>query len=238
MVSDYVVVLDGTEKLIAHRDTVSCLNATTHPLRIVGVTEHLAYWKDIRRVLFADNEFTMLCRLSRSGIQNDWNPIKVADIFKEFAPDLSQQIELASKAAMIQSAAGQSDERFEPVQSQMALALARYKDILLSKMQHSVTDAKLLELDRFISSLALEDASAEGQRAAFAKVKASIEVSTKQQIDTLVDLAARETVRTNLGLPLFPTAKTKENRLPEVDSTVIEEREANLLDVEIIAIYW
>lgn len=238
VVSDYVVVLDGVERLIVHRDSVAGLSVTTHPLRIVGVTEHLAYWKDIRRVLFADNEFTMLCRLSKSGIQDDWNPIKVADIFKEFAPDLAQQIETSSKAAMIQSAEGRSDERIEPIASQMALALARYKDNLLSGMEHGVTDSELSELDRSIASLALEDASAEGQRAAFAEVKALIEISTHKQIDTAVDLAARETVRTNLGLPLFPTKKAEDNRSPEIESTVTEERDHNLLDVEVVAIYW
>lgn len=238
VVSDYVVVFDGTEKLISHRDAVSGLNAVTHPLRIVGVTEHLAYWKDIRRVLFADNEFTMLCRLSKSGIQKDWNPIKVADIFKEFAPDLSQQIETASKAAMIQSATGQSDESVEPVASQMVLALARYKDSLLSGMQHSVTDAELSELDRSISSLALEDASAEGQRAAFAEVKALIEASTKQQIDTSVDLEAREIVRKNLDLPLFPRTRREQNEVPVFEGCPEEVRDAHLLDVEVVAIYW
>lgn len=238
VVSDYVVVCDGTDKLIAHRDAVSRLDTDHRPLRIVGVTDHLAYWKDIRRVLFADNEFTMLCRLSKSGIQNDWNPIKVADIFREFAPDLSQQIETASKAAMVQSAAGQRDERVEPVPSQLALALVRYKDLLLSEMEHNVADDELSELDRLISSLPLENTSAEGQRAAFARVKGLIEVSTQRQIDSSVDFAARETVRKNLDLPLFPRTKTQEDQPPMIESTMVQERESNLLDVEVVAIYW
>ena len=90
---DYVVFENDGEDYIAHKDVVSELEISTTPLQIVGVTDHLAYWKDIRRILFAENEFTMLCRLSKSGVQDDWNPIKVADIFKEFSPHLARQIE-------------------------------------------------------------------------------------------------------------------------------------------------
>ena len=238
VVSDYVVVDDGTDQLITHREIISDLNLVRSPLRIVGVTEHLAYWKDIRRVLFADNEFTMLCRLSKSGIQNDWNPIKVADIFREIAPDLAQQIETSSKAAFVQSATGRCDERVESSDAKMAIALTRYKDNLILGMEHSAADEDLLALDRLISQVSLENKSAEGQRAAFAKVKAMIETATQKQIDSSVDLAAREAVRKSLDLPLFPEANTQEYWPREIENSVIEESASNLLDVEVIAIYW
>jgi hypothetical protein len=120
----------------------------------------------------------------------------------------------------------------------MAVALARYKDILLSGMEHSVTDEEVSDMDRAILLLPLENTSAESQRAAFGHVKALIEKSTHQQIDASVDLAARETVRRNLDLPLFPRSETRQNQSPEIESAVIDERDSNLLDVEVVAIYW
>ena len=238
VVSDYVVVVDGSEKMIAHRRAVSELSVEHLPLRVVGVTEHLAYWKDIRRVLFSDNEFTMLCRLSKSEIQSDWNPIKVADIFKEFAPDLSHEIENATKAAMTQSALSSQQEQVEPRQSLLALALLRYKDELLSNVRHKLSKKDLAHLVREISAVPIANRSASEQRSAFAKVKQTIEAVANVSIDSTVDLAARETVREDLDLPLFPSSDvTEEQSVPAITSE-IEETDSNLLDVEVVAIYW
>ncbi|MEL7750498.1 MULTISPECIES: DUF6414 family protein [Citromicrobium] len=238
VVSDYVVIADGEQNLIVHRNAISGFPIECSELRIVGVTEHLAYWKDIRRVLFADNEFTMLCRLSKSGIQNDWNPIKVADIFRDFAPDLARQIETSSRAAMTQSASSKRADMVEPIAAQLALALARYKDRLLSEIAHDVSEEELVALDRSIAALLLENTSAEGQRAAFAKVKALIEVSTRQEIDPSVDFDAREAVRKSLDLPLFPRSQNFANEPKINESSAFDEEPKNLLDVEVIAIYW
>lgn len=238
VVSDYVVVADGTEEHIVHRDAVADLDLEQKALRIVGVTEHLAYWKDIRRILFAEDEFTMLCRLSKSGIQDDWNPIKVADVFRDFAPDLSRQIETASKSAMTQTASAKSAEVVEPVASQIALALARYKDRLVLGTEHSASEEALFELDRSIATLMLEDTSAEGQRAAFARVKTLVEASIQQEIDPATDFAAREFVRKQLQLPFFPRPRTQDTQPPRIEGAIIEDEAKKLLDVEVVAIYW
>lgn len=56
---DYsVVVLDGAEHVV-HRALIEGLDLEARPLQIVGVTEHLAYWRDIRRVLFSEAEFVL-----------------------------------------------------------------------------------------------------------------------------------------------------------------------------------
>lgn len=238
VVSDYVVVRYGSEKYIAHKSATKNLNVDFSPLRIVGVTEHLAYWKDIRRILFAENEFTMLCRLSKNGIQNDWNPIKVADIFKELAPDLAKQIEVASRTAMLQSANGHGEESIDPAIATLTLALARYQDKLLSQIDHSLTDDQLSELDRAIAHLPVGSLTAEGQRSAFAAVKALIESSTALTIESSVDLELRESTRMSLGIPLFPQPSQERQHKTKGNDIDIEVEEANLLDVEVVAIYW
>ena len=48
-----VVEVDGLEYVV-HKKALEAFDVPTHPLKIVGVTEHLSYWKDIRRILFSD----------------------------------------------------------------------------------------------------------------------------------------------------------------------------------------
>jgi hypothetical protein len=238
IVSDFIVIRDGEKKLITYKGVTKDLNIDFEPLRIVGVTEHLAYWKDIRRLLFADNEFTMLCRLSRNGIQNDWNPIKVADIFKELAPDLAKHIESASRTAMLQSTSGSSEESIDPAIAKFTLALARYQDQLLRKIDHGLTGEQLSELDRWITSLHFDGVTAEGQRSAFADVREMIEHRTGLIIEPSADLELREGIRKSLEIPLFPKPNQERLRVPGGDALETQVEEANLLDVEVVAIYW
>jgi hypothetical protein len=238
IVSDYIVAKIDNKKFIVHKEVAKNLKVDLLPLRIVGVTDHLAYWKDIRRILFADNEFTVLCRLSKNGIQNEWNPIKVADIFKELAPDLAKQIEVASRTAMLQSARGQREESLDPSVAKLTFALARYQDKLLRHIDHCLTSDQLSELDRAIACLPVDGSTAEGQRLAFAAAKATIESRTGLTVDSSSDLELRESIRKSLEIPLFPHASPEKSQATEQDHILAEIEEANLLDVEVVAIYW
>ncbi|BBB12238.1 hypothetical protein SPYCA_1496 [Sphingopyxis sp. FD7] len=238
VVSDYLVIERGAEKFIVHKGVARNLNGDFSLLRIVGVTEHLGYWKDIRRILFADNEFTILCRLSKNGIQNDWNPIKAADIFKELAPDLAKQIEVASRTAMLQSTSGRSEESMDPATAKLTFALAKYQDKLLGQIDHGLTSDQLSELDRAIASLAVDGFTAEGQRSAFASVRAMIEDRTGLTIESSADLELRENIRNSLEIPLFPQPSQERRHLTGPDNLEAQMEEANLLDVEVVAIYW
>lgn len=238
IVSDYVVSQNGIDKFIVHKDAIKGLGVDFSPLRIVGVTDHLAYWKDIRRILFADNEFTMLCRLSKDGIQQDWNPIKVADIFKEFAPDLAKQIEVSSRNAMLQSANSQSDEIPEPANARLHLALMRYQDRLLERIDRCLTVDEATDLDREIAALHVEGTTAEGQRSAFAAVKAMIENCTGQSIDSAADLELRESIRKSFDISLFPPSSQRRRIAADGGEPETQFEKANLLDVEVVAIYW
>ena len=238
VVSDYVVVEEGGKRHVAHRDIIRDLDVPVQLLRIVGVTEHLAYWKDIRRVLFSENEFTVLCRLSQSGIQSDWNPIKASDIFKDFAPDLAHQIESATRLAMLQSAMGQVNDRPDIRTSQMALALVRYKDILLGKSSSSLSEEQLVDLDRHIAEVPIENDTAEGQRASFAIVKDLVVERTGLKIDPDSDLRAREKARSDLNLPLFSLPRERSQATISAEPCEAKEDKNYLLDVEVVAIYW
>lgn len=238
MVPDYSVIeLDGAEYIVS-KDVVRELDLHSWPLKIVGVTEHLAYWKDIRRVLFAENEFTILCRISKSGLQRTWNPIKLADIFKEFSPDLANEIERSSRIAMTQTLKGQTQAPVEPGLTQLMLALVKYKDVILGGLKRKVSRKKLDEIEREMANLSVTAASAEAQRAAFAEVKAILEKVVKHDIDAESDFAARQEVRKSVGLALLPSASESPAALGTAEVESFEDDTSRLLDVEVVAIYW
>jgi hypothetical protein len=151
--SEYSIAMDGLDEYIVKNTHADHLQLNLIPLKIVGVTEHSAYWKDIRRVLFANNDFTVLCRLSKSGLQAEWNPIKAADMFREFIPDLATQIEESSKMAMMASSNDPTTPSPDLMHSQLIFAIGKYKDILLSKLETEITDAVLDVIDERISQM-------------------------------------------------------------------------------------
>lgn len=238
LVTEYAVVEHGGEEYIVHKSAMERFSVEKRQLQIVGVTEHLAYWKDIRRLLFADSEFTVLCRLAKSGVQTDWNPIKLADIFSQFAPDLANQIEASSRIAIAQSSRQLQEPKVDANSQHLLLALIRYKDMLIGQIVNAVSDRESLEIDAAISSLPLISSSAEGQRAAFAQARQIIERITGTVIDPMQDFEAREKVRALQNLPLFPPP-SKLARSDESAAIVQTDRQdQRLLDVEVVAIYW
>lgn len=238
LVSDYSIVQYQGEEYVIHNTAMEGLGLERLPLQIVGVTDHMAYWKDIRRILFAENEFTLLCRIAKSGVQNNWNPIKLADVFKDFAPDLAKQIEESSKIAMIQSLEKPKQEFIEPNLMRFLTGLTRYKELLLERISPSTAHDAARDIDRAISEMKVYAGSAEGQRAAFGEVKSVVEKATGKTFDPAEDLRLREQVRGEFSLPLFPAVSTKQDSNPGSQHKGLEPSLQRLLDVEVVAIYW
>jgi hypothetical protein len=230
--------MDGLDEYIVKNTHADHLQLNLIPLKIVGVTEHSAYWKDIRRVLFANNDFTVLCRLSKSGLQAEWNPIKAADMFREFIPDLATQIEVSSKMAMMASSNDPTTPSPDLMHSQLIFAIGKYKDILLSKLETEITDAVLDVIDERISQMVFHSATAEGQRLAFSQVKVLIEELTNQNVTSQIDFDARERARKVTNLPLFPDLSASKANEVTTTPVLLEPKKARMLDVEVVAIYW
>ena len=236
--SGYSVVLDGGDEYVVDNAVLEHLELDCIPLKIVGVTEHSAYWKDIRRVLFANNEFTVLCRLSKSGLQTEWNPIKAADIFRDFVPDLASQIEESSKMAMWASSETASTQNPDLMHSQIIFTIGKYKDILLSTVTDEVAEDILDIIDEGISQMTFHSTTAEGQRLAFVQVKTLIEELTGQDVSPQIDFSARERARKVMNLPLFPDLSTSKENEVTATPVLLEPKKSRMLDVEVVAIYW
>lgn len=126
----------------------------------------------------------------------------------------------------------------DPATAKLTFALAKYQDKLLGQIDHGLTSDQLSELDRAIASLAVDGFTAEGQRSAFASVRAMIEDRTGLTIESSADLELRENIRNSLEIPLFPQPSQERRHLTGPDNLEAQMEEANLLDVEVVAIYW
>jgi hypothetical protein len=228
------VEVDG-KKYVAHRDLLKNLQIDVQPLVIVGVTEHLAYWKDIRRVLFSDAEFTVLCRISRDGLHKSWNPVKLADIFRQIAPDLDEQLSLAGRLPFRAGSAPKQENYNELC---LLAALRTYKALILDSGGWELTADQERLLEAEISSLRLRAGTASDQRSAFSVVSSLLKEMLGATLDPSQDLELRDAARASSGLSLFPSLVSRRVGVSDKTPEVPGKESALLLDVEVVAIYW
>lgn len=232
---DYSVIELNGKEYIAHNNYLVDLDIKKRPLIIVAVTEHLAYWKDIRRVLFSDAEFTMLFRIGKQGLQKNWNPIKLGDLFREIAPGMLDQINSATLFPF------QSDKHSTLEDTKELLlknALTIYSKSIFSILSGNIAEEKNSEIENLIDSLKDRATSSEGQRSAFKCLQNHIEKITGIQIKPEQEIKFREAARLTSGLPQFPSLLKNNEQTPNKDSVQNPDNEYRLLDVEVVAIYW
>ena len=234
---DYVVVEVEGQEYVVHRSALVGIELDQKPLELVGVTEHLAYWKDIRRVLFSEAEFTVLCRMGRDGLQSTWTPVKLADLFRDVAPDLVEQINAAGKMPMGANTNSISSDASEG--GQLAKTLLVYKTLLFERLghEHNHNEDSVI-LSTVIDLMSLSE-TAMGQREAFRRLDEVLsDFSDLTALSGEEKLGLRDAARQETGLPLLLGAQP--NYLVPENSAVeaIVAMEPRLLDVEFIAIYW
>lgn len=234
---NYAVATLNGQDYVVRTSTAAELGVAVRPLEIVGVTEHIGYWKDIRRVLFSSAQFKLLCRVARPGIHQTWTPVKVAHLFGDIAPNLVEQIDTLSKA-------GTSGLPGLPAgQSHLTLlrALAAYADEIAPSATDGIQSAEAIELIEIAARIS-DEASPTAQRHAFAEMRGLLVERNPGLAPTPEqDLDARQKARERAGLPALSggaaaaTQTSADDDLPEdpANSDV-----AKMIDVEVVAIYW
>lgn len=234
---NYVVATVDGHEYIVRSSTASELGVPIRPLEIVGVTEHIGYWKDIRRVLFSSGQFKLLCRVARPGLHETWTPVKVAHLFGDVAPNLVEQIDTLSKAGttgLDGPATGQSHLA-------LVQALAAYAEQIASMTNQDLGPSAAVELIE-IAARASDEASPSAQRQAFAAVRELIVARNPDSAPTPdQDLDARRIARHLAGLPVLPggsVVATAYSTPEHVADAPADTDVAKLIDVEVVAIYW
>lgn len=227
-----VVHIDGVEYVV-HSGALTDLDLPSRPLQLVGVTEQSAYWKDLRRVLFSEEEFTVMCRIARAGLQRTWTPVKLVDLFSALAPDLAETINTAGRAPFLSK--GHAPEP-EPVETRLVEALRAYAKALVLRSNETLTRTHKAEIERRIQAVGDRMASVTAQRSAFAAVSDKLSDVLGVTFDPNLEIECREHARIVTGLPLFPALEPKPTQTAVV--APLPASDARLLDVEVIAIYW
>lgn len=232
--TNYVVAeVDGAEYVV-HKAVIADLKVNTRPLRIAGVTEHIGYWKDVRRVLFSDARFTVLCRVARDGLHEKWTPVKLADLFSDVAPDFVDQVNAIRSPSA-------SDTQPAPLQVQnraMSDALTRYKESLIPaelewRAEHET------EFEALRDQITSGPTDPVAQRDAFDRVRELVvETLTIERPTADADLMARRSARARAGLELFPSPGINLSPVAAKPPAKIKNPDERILDTEVVAIYW
>jgi len=236
-VVDYLVAETQHGKKLIHQSAYDMLDADNKPpvkpLYLVGDTEQSLFWKDIRRVLFSGSRFRMLCRLNRDGLNASWNPLKLADTLKRVDPDLGSRLATfgeLSVAAMSDSATGVT--RIEELR---ATALQTYGHLLANHAGYVLSPGELSTVTLLAQSQQPKFTSALQAREAFEPVRELVEGLASTSFDR--ELAARlreEACETSGLLPDGEFLQPEQVTLAAASTGSSN----NLLDVEVIAIYW
>ena len=230
---DYRALKAGDDTYLVHEDKVKLVEESTQKIKVnlVGVTELSAYWKDIRRVLFSHQEFRVLCRISRSGFVQNWNPIKLFDLFRNVLPrknidDLQEKLRLLSHNGDAASVPEASNK--------MRLALEEY---IKSSCEHVRREIGSDEIEGIIGKVLTGnfDAGSMGSRKVFyEKVDeelASLDIDVPS--DIRVTLREGSNIKAGLSHRLFTSASSETKKVEEKSVT-----EELFIEAEIIAIYW
>lgn len=233
---DYVVAEFDDVEYVVHRDAISGLEIKTKALVVVGVTDHLAYWKDIRRVLFSDAEFTILCRISRSSLQSSWTPVKLADLFRELVPDLVKQMADISQQPF--NTGIQKSEVNVGTSTRLIRALYSYRDHILSAAEKTLTDEQERQLREVIIDQLDRAETASEQRNSFSAVAAKLDELLDIELASSKHLELREASREIASLSHFPSFQATSTTQAISPVLAKDTAQPRLLDVEVVAIYW
>ncbi len=237
---DYEVVKLRGREWIVHRRLLHQLTGTdsltTHPLYVVGVAEQSLFWKDIRRVLFSDARFRVLCRMGHDGLQKGWTSVKLVPVLRSVAPDLADKIDAFGSGALAAMAeTKEPNESTEREQQLMRDALVTYAKELAAHYGHSITTQELAKVGLPSEQHCISFGSLEEKRKAFDSVTEHLVDRFELPQERNIAAQYRSTALMDAGL-LLP-----ERVMPPVASDGVPSpisSQGHFLDSEFVAIYW
>lgn len=240
---DYKVIEYNNMEWVVHRNVLKDLEDNNsyiiRPLYIVGVAEHSLFWKDIRRILFSNLKFKVLCRISQDGIQNSWTPIKLSHVLESLVPDLGKQIDgIGSEAidTMLQNSQKTAQDNEDRLIF-MKKALTQYSKLLAEHYNLQLTEIDKGHISKFSEQYATYFNSLKSRRLAFDKIADYLLTTFGIERDQLVISSYRTVALSDIGLDIFGEP------LPLIGKTTQQQQQPDkpdhrFLDTEFIAIYW
>jgi hypothetical protein len=207
-------------------------------LDVVAVAEASRFWKDIRRVLFSGSRYSVLCRISRDGLHDDWTPVKLADVVRGFAPAVAEQISTAGQGLLTAAIRGTaSGSQVDDPHTRMRAALQAYGRALAARYgQDTQWDSTLITEDIFPGDGTHTWATVEERRPPFEALTHRLRDALGIDPDREMMTTLRQDALLHAGLvPLARPGFGQHNATPAPQQG---EPHFRILDTELIAIYW
>ena len=239
---DYKSVHIGGRDVLVHRLLLEQMPPGTqpkaYPAFVVGVTQRNLFWKDIRRVLFSQAQYTVFCRLAMSGLADTWRAVKVADMLAGISPEFDKQIrEFSTKAGQAMTAASDASPKLVVQDEQSGVdTIKAYAEMLVT--HHGRTLNPEVTDDMIQSILPKHDwlSSVDGRRAVFSKLTQRVDEALGVETSGEIAYKLRDAAVHNAGLAgaQAPQASSGSGH----DAAPVPGGHERFLDAEIIAIYW
>ena len=239
---DYKSVRISGREVLIHRLLLEQLSSgkqpTTYPAFVVGVVQRDLFWKDIRRVLFSQAQYTVFCRLAMGGMSERWHPIKVADVLAGIVPQFDELIREFSEIAR-RAITAEADASLTSVGQGThsgAGLISAYVELLVKHHDGTVEPDVI---DDVIQSTSPEHgwlSSVDGRRSVFAEVTKRVDKVLGVETSNEDAHHLRQAAMRNAGLPRTLTPQVSSGL--EHDAVPVLSSHERFLDAEIIAIYW
>ncbi|MEV8360293.1 hypothetical protein [Microbacterium sp. NPDC076895] len=204
------------------------LGVPSQALHIVGVTEQEKYRRDVRRVLFSKDRYTILGRISRGGIQPSWVPVKLTEVMRDLAPQFPDAITRVGQVGY-STPVNTREERNEAALKQALVNFA-------IAIGQEAAEARIEEVLDFAEQLRGQAANLTSQGAAFTRMGEWLVQSGIAADLPSNERSLRSQARAGAGLQASSGARTLADfagAKPAVDPPT-----EMLLDLDIVAIYW
>ena len=238
--TDFEAIRIGDKEVLAHRRIKDKLGTKYSddfmPVFVTGVAHGDLFWKDIRQILFSESQYSVFCRLATEGMRNDWQPVKVADLFEGLFPEFKVAINNAS--VMVRQMMKGRDDVETTGQSQSeppSIELVKEYVQLLEDYDHKSVSPLLLE-NRIISAIPSGNwyMTVTERRAVLDEVTNLVEGDLNVETPGETRRSLRNKVFSGTD-PSTVTSSTAFAQGVEQSSSGQSER---FLDTEIVAIYW
>ena len=237
---DYEAIMLGDRELLAHRrvreQLKSDYSGLVRPVYVTGVADHGLFWKDIRQVLFSGAQYSVFCRLVTEGLKEDWQPVKVADMFEGVIGDFKAAI---SNLGEIVRVAMEDQAHVDPQpqdqdQSSRTQVIEEYVKLLGAFHQKCVRPD--FAETALISVIPQGDwlSSVVARRAVFDEVTKLVEEELGVETPGETRHSLREKVLSRPHLGVVPA----EAALAESTKSTKDINLERFLDTEVVAIYW
>jgi hypothetical protein len=238
---DYEIVTLSGRPLIIHRKLLIKLSSREayprYQLCVVGVAERGLFWKDVRRILFSNARFRVLCRLAQPGLQETWTPVKLAHALESVLPGFGKKIEALGTdlrtAITNSSTSKQSNDR---THRQVTQVLVNYAKLLASKYGHNLDAGEIADVELISQAHNSSLGNIEERRKAFDAIAEFVltHFDIERNHEIVAELRSTALFEAGLDLQGQPLALPIPAAVEPIDRVSTD----RFLDSEFVAIYW